>query len=171
MSDKVLEFGTKRENEIRRDGGCAVVFDPKTQKYAVGRCVNGLLILYSGGVEAGEDIQKGVLREVKEESGLHDFEHVEKLVEAMVHYYHSGKKLNRVAFTTCFLAILKSTNLAQLHLEAHENFVLDWAEPDEIIKNWQKYNQNHDHDHWIYFLKKGVSRTQELGYDTTNKLM
>lgn len=36
MSD-ILEFGIKRENEERRDGGCAVVFDPVSQKYAVNR--------------------------------------------------------------------------------------------------------------------------------------
>ncbi len=32
MSD-ILEFGIKRENEEQRDGGCAVVFDPVSQKY------------------------------------------------------------------------------------------------------------------------------------------
>ena len=34
---KIPEFGLKRENEERRDGGCGVVFDPVTQRYAVGR--------------------------------------------------------------------------------------------------------------------------------------
>ena len=30
----IPEFGIKRENEERRDGGCAVVFDPTSQKSA-----------------------------------------------------------------------------------------------------------------------------------------
>ena len=30
--NKILEFGIKRENEERRDGGSGVIFDPKTQK-------------------------------------------------------------------------------------------------------------------------------------------
>lgn len=51
----ILGFGTKRENEERRDGGCAVVFDPETQKYAVYKNLkNGLLGLYGGGIEQKE---------------------------------------------------------------------------------------------------------------------
>lgn len=35
IMNSIPEFGIKRENEERRDGGCAVVFDPQNQKYAV----------------------------------------------------------------------------------------------------------------------------------------
>lgn len=64
----MLEFGIKRENEERRDGGCAVVFDPQTQKYAVYHNLkNGLLGLYGGGFDEGEDEREGVLRELSEE--------------------------------------------------------------------------------------------------------
>lgn len=45
----IPEFGIKRENEERRDGGCAFVFDPATQKYAVGEHHDGgLLRLFFG---------------------------------------------------------------------------------------------------------------------------
>src|ERR1700722_4176569 len=99
----IPEFGTKRENEERRDGGCAVVFDPKTQKYAVNKHdANGLLGLFSGGVEAGEEIQAGILREVAEESGLDDFLYVEPIAEALTHYHNILKNVNRVAKATCF---------------------------------------------------------------------
>ena len=47
--DDILEFGIKRDNEERRDGGCAVVFDPVNQKYAVGKLPDGNLWLFSGG--------------------------------------------------------------------------------------------------------------------------
>jgi hypothetical protein len=30
METEIPEFGIKRENEERRDGGCAIVFDPVT---------------------------------------------------------------------------------------------------------------------------------------------
>ena len=33
--NSILEFGIKRENEERRDGGGVVIFDPETQKYVV----------------------------------------------------------------------------------------------------------------------------------------
>ena len=65
---EILEFGIKRENEKRRDGGCAVVFDPVSQKYAVGKQENGWLRLFSGGINIGEDVQDGTLRELFEEA-------------------------------------------------------------------------------------------------------
>ena len=55
----IPEFGIKRENEERRDGGCGVVLDPQTQKYAVGKQTgDGLFRLFSGGVDPNEDIEK-----------------------------------------------------------------------------------------------------------------
>ena len=52
----IPEFGIKRKNEERRDGGCGVIFDPETQKYAVGKDYIGRLRLFSGGLNLGEDI-------------------------------------------------------------------------------------------------------------------
>lgn len=162
----IAEFGIKRDNEERRDGGCAVVFDPKTQKYAVGEdSADGRLRLFSGGVDVEEGIQEGILREVREESGLHDFDYVEKIAEALTHYYNSLKNVNRVAHATCFLVILKSADVRDVQLEAHEKFSLVWENADEILANWEAGNQNHDFDHWIYFFKKCVKRVEELGYN------
>lgn len=166
MGSNIPEFGIKRKNEERRDGGCAVIFDPKSQKYAVGRNErNGILILFGGGVDDRENIKEGVLREVREESGLCDFSYFEKISEALCHFYNTNKKINRIAHATCFLGILNSLNLMQTKFEAHENFTLHFLTPVEILKNWDSNNQNKDRDHWIYFLKKSVVRARELGYD------
>ena len=100
--EQISEFGTKRENEERRDGGCGVVIDPVSQKYAVNKHQNGLLGLFSGGVDKNEDIRAGVLREVTEESGLDDFLYIEKIAEAVTHYYNILKNVNRVAHATFF---------------------------------------------------------------------
>ena len=164
------EFGIKRENEERRDGGCGVVFDPETQKYAVGYESNGgLLLLFGGGVDIEqEDIQVGVLREITEESGLQNFLLVEKIAEAECHYQNSRKSVNRIAHATCFLVILKNKDLVPTQLEAHEKFTLYWATAHEIFENWNERNKNKDYDHWIYFLKKSITRVKELGYDTTS---
>ncbi len=162
----IPEFGIKRENEERRDGGCAVVFDPASQKYAVGKHDgDGLFRLFSGGVDADEGIQEGVLREVVEESGLHDFLHVEQISEAFTHYHNSLKNVNRVAKATCFLVILKTAHVVETALEDHEKFALHWATSDEILSNWQSRNEKKDFDHWVYFLDKAVARARELGYD------
>ena len=55
--NNIPEFGIKRDHEERRDGGCGVIFDPQTQKYAVGLQEGGRFRLFSGGVEKDEDIQ------------------------------------------------------------------------------------------------------------------
>ncbi len=164
------EFGIKRENEERRDGGCGIVFDPATQKYAVGKQHDGKLRIFSGGVDASEDIEKGVMREVTEESGLHDFLHVEKIDEVLTHYYNSLRNVNRVAHATCFLVILKSADLLPVELEAHETFDLVWVTAVELLLDLELNNGNKDNDHWIFFLKKSVSRAVELGYDKAQKV-
>jgi 8-oxo-dGTP pyrophosphatase MutT (NUDIX family) len=164
-SETIREFGVKKEHEERRDGGCGVVFDPESQRYAVGKKgEGGLLILFSGGVNSEEDIKDGVLREVVEESGLHDFLHVEKIGKVLCHYYNAAKHVDRVAHATCFLLILKSIDLVPTQLEEHEKFTLAWATPQEILSNWEARNINKDYDHWIYFFNKSVDRVVELGY-------
>lgn len=163
------EFGIKRENEERRDGGCGVVFDPETQLYAVGKNIgDGILRLFGGGVDKDENIKEGVLREVVEESGLCDFLYVEKIAEASAHYHNNSKNINRIAKATCFLVILRSSNLVKAKLEEHEKFYLTWEAPDKIITNWEANNKEKNYDHYIYFLKKSVIRAKELGYDTTS---
>lgn len=128
----IREFGIKKDNEERRDGGAAVVFDSQTQKYAVGwqtagdnyQSEDGLFRLFSGGVDEGEDMKSGTLREVTEESGLYEFLYVEEIAQAFTHYYNSLRKVNRVALATCFLVVVKSTKTIETKLEAHEKFKL-----------------------------------------------
>jgi ADP-ribose pyrophosphatase YjhB (NUDIX family) len=164
--EKILEFGIKRESEERRDGGCVVVFDPKTQKYAVYKHPRTKVIcLFGGGFDEGENEEDGCLRELREESGLVDFLHTEKIDKAYVHYFNRNKKINRVAYATCVLVILKSLKREKPKLEEHENdfeFMLMTAE--EIFNSWKSFNQDHDYDHWIYFLNKAVKRIKELGF-------
>ncbi len=164
MINEIPEFGIKRENEIEVAGGCAVIFDPASEKYAVGLQQDGLYRLFSGGVSPEEDIKTGILREVAEESGLHDFIYAEKLAEAYTHYYNSLKNSNRVGHATCLLIVLKSTDLIPLKLEAHETFTLAWATKDEILSNWGTRNENKDYDHWIYFFDKATEQLKALGH-------
>ncbi|KKR62136.1 hypothetical protein A2643_02110 [Candidatus Nomurabacteria bacterium RIFCSPHIGHO2_01_FULL_39_220] len=169
--ENIPEFGLKRENEKRRDGGCGVVFDPETQKYAIGlNAKNGAFWLFSGGVNSKEDIKDGVLREITEESGLHNFLYVESIAEALCHYHNILKDVNRIAHATCFLVILENKDLIDTRLEEHEKLTLAWSTSKEIISNWELRNENKGYDHWIYFLKKSVARAQELGYDMASDI-
>ncbi|MFZ2072306.1 MAG: NUDIX hydrolase [Minisyncoccia bacterium] len=167
---EILEFGIKRENEERRDGGCGIIFDPETQLYAVGRDIDNkrMVRLFGGGFNPGEDEKEGTLREVIEESGLNDFLHIEKIDKVICHFHNNSKNVDRVAEATCFFMILKSKNLIDTRLEEHEKFILDWVNAEEILSCWFSINHNKDYDHWIYFLKKSVKRAKELGYDTTS---
>ncbi len=164
------ETGVSHQNEERRDGGCSVIFDPKRQKYAVATHPNGLVLLFAGGVEDGEDLEQGILREVTEESGLYDFAHTEKVRSCFTHYYNGRKQVYRSALATCFLAILKSDAQKERKLEEHEKEMeLSWMTPQEIVFNWNSHNENHDVDHWLIFLREAVARAIRLGYDTTNR--
>ena len=168
---EILEFGIKRENEERRDGGCSIVFDPISQKYAVYRNLkNGVIGLFGGGFDEGEDEREGALRELREESGLTHYKYVEKLGNADVHYHNSNKNVNRVARASFFLVILETVDLEETHLESHENFKLLYTNKDEILSTWNSRNQNHDYDHWIYFFNKAISRAIDLGYDKVSVL-
>lgn len=161
----IPEFGIERENEQPVTGCCAFVYDPATQKYAVGQLDDkDLLILFSGGVKADENIKDGIIREVAEESGLHDFLLVEEISQAKAHYYNILKAINRVALVTCFLIVLKTINRNELSLEAHEKFHLVWKTRDEIVSNWESQNEGKDYDHWIFFSKKAADKLKELGY-------
>jgi len=167
--NNILEFGIKRENEERRDGGCAVVFYPKKQKYAVYKNFkNGLLGLYGGGFDENEDEEAGVFRELTEESGLYNFLYTERIDKVTTHYHNSNKNVNRIASASCFLVVLKNDDLQPTQLEEHEKFILQWATKKEILDNWQSRNVNKDYDHWIYFLKKSINRAIKLGYDKTS---
>ena len=169
--ENILEFGIKRENEERRDGGCAVVFEPDMQKYAVYRNLkNGVLGLFGGGFDEGEDEQSGVLRELAEESGLNDYLYIEKVDKVFVHYHNSNKNVNRVAVASCFLVVLRSPRTQNTKLEEHERFELVWADKDEIVDCWKSRNQNRDYDHWVYFMDKACKRLIELGYSKNTQI-
>lgn len=164
------EFGTPRENEEYRDGGCGIIIDPETQMYAVYRLPNGLTGFFSGGVEEGEDMKEGVLREVREESGLYDFAEVEFVARARAHYHNRLKNVNRIADASCFVIKLRSRATQPPAREAHETFELDWVTAPEILKNWDEHNAMEGRGHWTWFLQQAVARAKERGWDTTTNL-
>lgn len=156
--ETIPEFGIRRKNEERRDGGCAVIFDPATQLYAVGKREGRPYLLFGGGVDSSEDIEQGVLREVREESGLHDFLSVENIGAVLTHYHNIAKQVDRVAHATCFLIILKSRALVPTQLEEHEQFTLAWVPAEEALASWRDHNEDENYSHWIYFLEKAIAR-------------
>jgi len=173
MNERILEFGIKRENEERRDGGFAIVFNPEVQKYAVLKHSDEDFLRFpGGGVGENEDLETGILREVIEESGLFDFLYVENMGAVMTHYYNNLKNVNRIAKASCFLVVLKSISLVPTKLEEHEKFELTWVTNLEILNNWQKTRDTENRpSHWIYFLEKACKRLKELRYTPEDRPM
>ncbi len=162
------ETGIMRDKEEINKGSCALIFNLKTQKYAVAKLQSGLYWFYGGSREVGEDPKKAVLREVTEESGFYDFAHVEFVGSAYTHHHNALRKVNRISDVSYFLVVLRSSMTKDLKLEKHEKFELIWVSAKEILENLTKYNQEKDYEHWIEFLKQGVGRATELGYDKTS---
>jgi leucyl-tRNA synthetase len=162
------ETGQVRDNEEFKNGGAAVVFDPKTQKYAVASFADGKCLLFAGGVSEGETVHQCILREVEEESGLHNFKHVEWIETSYAHYFNTMKKVNRVARAECLLVVLEDSHTNEVHRELHENFTLAWKSAGEIKKWWMEHNDEDGLKHYIRFLDQSVARAIELGYDTTS---
>ena len=164
-----LETGNKHPNEERRDGGGGIVFDPKQQKYAFAKWnTHGGYSMFAGGVDAGENIQDGSLREVREESGLANFSHVEKIETIFAHYFNKAKEKYRVTSATCYLCIAENTDTGDHHRESHEQFDVVWTSAAEVLDWWIKNDGQGDYTHSIRFLIEGVARAIELGFDTTS---
>ena len=123
-----------------------------------------MMRLFSGGVSSDEDIVDGILREVREESGLTKFESVEKIAEAYAHFGNTLKNVNRFCHATCLLVILKNKNLIPTKLESHEKFHLEFVTKEELISNWEKFNEEKNLDHWLYFLDLAQNRLKELQF-------
>ena len=89
--------------------------DPVSQKYAVNRMIDhNRFGFFSGGVEDGESMEEGILREVIEESGLYDFLYVEKIGEALCHFYASLKKVK-----SCCICYMSSRNIKKYRFKTY----------------------------------------------------
>ncbi len=172
-SESVLEelsFGKPLENAVFRNGSLAVVFNPKTQKYAYYKnLADSKIGLAGGGADEGEDLAEVAARETAEELGLSDIKSIHSLGEKMhVHYFHSGKNLNRVATAHPFLIILNSEEGSSSR-EAHENFETSWGDAKEIIAQLEADSTlETTRLHYVEGMKRGVSLAIALGLDNQN---
>ena len=160
------EKGITRDDEQFAEGGSSVVFDPKTQKYAFLQIEkNGNIALFAGGQKEGEAVHDGILRELREESGLTHIKQYEEVCTVYGHYYHTLKNINRRARATVLLVVLDDTNTVATQLEEHEKFHLVWLDAAEVLAKWEATEGGH-YDHYIVALKQAVGRAIELGFDT-----
>lgn len=120
-----------------------VVHDPKTDRYCVLKWKENTtrkdegLDFPGGGIDEGESIAEGALREVAEETGYTDVEITKVLPSAVTVYYRSSDGSDKRA--------IKNVVLAELKSDAHNGFAgtedyeknaydVEWLTREEILK-------------------------------------
>lgn len=88
--------------------------------------MGGILELPSGNVEAGEAINQGLVREVKEETNL-DTRTIEMFINSFDYLSSSGKKSRQFNFE------VKVENYENIILTEHDNYV--WLDYEEVRNN------------------------------------
>jgi leucyl-tRNA synthetase len=134
----------------------------------VGEWKGGKPLLLAGGVDEGETVKEGVLREVLEEGGLYDFKHIQKIETSYAHYFNTAKKVNRVARAECYAIVLNSTDTKEVVLEDHEDFELAWWSAEDIRRWWVEHDDEDGFKHYIRFLDESVAWLIKEGYDNTS---
>ncbi|MFH1299405.1 MAG: NUDIX hydrolase [Patescibacteria group bacterium] len=89
-------------------------------KRTKGEFMEGLVELPSGTIEAGEDILAGLIREVKEETGLETVS-VDGYVNSFDYLSQSGRKTRQLNF------FIQATGDVKINPSEHESFL--WADP------------------------------------------
>jgi leucyl-tRNA synthetase len=119
---------------IKRDAVCAIIRNPKDDSYlcSVWRDMhmNGLI---TGGIEEGEDIVEGALREIYEETGYKNLKFVAD-PDVAIHsfFFHRKKEVNRCArFQYLFFDLIDAT---QDPIDEKEAAIHDlvWKKRDEL---------------------------------------
>lgn len=171
---EILEFGEPRENEVFRSGSMAVVYDPNTDLYAGWRDVSKNKIGLAGGGDDGKSLRQTAIDETAEELGLVDISEVYELgAEMKIHYYHAGKKLNRVASCKPFLIILSSTQSNGQKLESHEqNLELVWDTGENIYnKLLADSDQIATREHYAEGMRRGIAKVTDLKIEKLEKIL
>lgn len=98
----------------------------------------------TGGIDKGESIKEGALRELKEETGM--TLNNGKLVDLKTTFEFVDKDNGKSCKEHCFLFLLKEKSSPSLDGKEHESF--KWVKIEEVVKEDYKYESN-----WETFQK------------------
>ena len=129
----IFQKGNGQRNATFTDRltGKAIVFDSDNKLALVGNRVNSLRLLPGGGIEAGESIEDGVVRECLEEIGCHV-----KLKEpvGVIEDYREREKKHKISH--CYIAevIGEKGDPALTESEKANGLYVIWVSLEEAIK-------------------------------------
>lgn len=150
----VEDFGEKLEDTVNVEGVVVIGYDPKTKKYmSLLNKKQNMSWLVSGGREGAETFKEAALRELKEEAGFAEVKDIIQLGDPVYSYYYNDiKQINRRSFGQNYLALIDSAKQSSQHLEAHENFAVEWQDFNKLYKNIEQVEGGVEH--WLDALSK-----------------
>ena len=114
----------------------AIIRNPKNGKYLLQKWKEfGWQSFVTGGVEAGEDIVKAAKREVLEEVGYKNLEHVKKMTDGWeVHscFYAPHKDVNRYMIAKAVFFDLVDEEMVEVNTEEKNKYDLVWLDEGEV---------------------------------------
>lgn len=165
---KIEEYGEPHPESEELDGICAIIFDPKLQKYAFTKNNDPDYLPVSGGRNSGESLEDTVRREVAEEVGISRIDQIYRLGEHTInHYYHTKKQSYKSAKGNPFLVIVDAAEIEEKNLESHENGLeIVWIDAKTALDNLSdNQEQKVRLEPLIEYIKRGVSKAIGLGLD------
>jgi leucyl-tRNA synthetase/predicted alpha/beta hydrolase family esterase len=164
------EYGDRKDDSYESDGISAVVFNKDIGKYLILRRPTGMLTLISGRKEEGEAYEEALKRKLKQEAGITSFIEFHNVVPQFYsNYWHDVKKVQIRAKGSFYLVIIDNSAIDKEteSRESHENFSLEWVNAHEMYQAIAEIGGN---EHWLYAIKRAVTKNIELGYDELSNL-
>lgn len=159
------EYGERKDPHEFVDGISVVVFNKSKNKYLVLRWPTGLGTIIGGGKNEGESNDKAVIRELREEAGIINILEEYNVVETFYsNYWHKIKNGQRRGRGSVHLVVIDDNCIEESKTahESHEKFVIEWQSGDEMLQEIINIGEN---EHWIYGVKRAVTKNIDLGYD------
>ena len=157
------DFGEPLEDTVDARGSVVIVYDSKTQKFlGVKTGTNDGLWLNGGGSEGDETFEQTAIRELREETGFHEYEKVFPLGDPVYSYYFNDvKKVNKRSFGQGFLFYVDAENRGEAAPEEHENFTFDWFTYDELVAGVERVKGGVEH--WLEMLRRAKAIVDSSG--------
>jgi len=153
----VKKFGERKKNAVRRDGVFGVVKNKKGEVLILLHKETGIYRLPGGGREEGEDNQKALQRELKEETNYGDFKIQDYLgmIEANYKAVHKGEKRHR--YSEGYSLTLNSAKKSDLKGDSNK-YELLWLSCEEALKCFTKNKESWGEEEFVEraFNKKEI---------------